>query len=42
VDVSDGYETIGVEVSEGTMTITLNRPEQLNAFNVAMLRMCGW
>jgi enoyl-CoA hydratase/carnithine racemase len=33
-----GYHTIEVDVSaEGVMTVTLNRPEVLNAFNNAML-----
>jgi enoyl-CoA hydratase/carnithine racemase len=32
------YETILVEKSEGIETITLNRPDRLNALNVQMLR----
>ena len=30
------FETIGYEVAEGVLTITLNRPERLNAFTEAM------
>ncbi len=32
------YQTILLDVSDGIATLTLNRPEQLNAFNVAMMR----
>ena len=30
------YETLGYELTEGVLTITLNRPERLNAFTVTM------
>ncbi len=33
-----GYETITVEVTDGIMTLTLNRPERMNAFTITMLR----
>ena len=32
------YETITTEVADGIMTLTLNRPEMLNAFNQTMLK----
>ncbi len=32
------YETLLTETAEGVMTVTLNRPEKLNAFNPAMSR----
>jgi enoyl-CoA hydratase/carnithine racemase len=32
------YETLLTELSDGVMTVTLNRPEMLNAFNPAMSR----
>ncbi len=35
-DMSGGYETIRYEVVDAILTITLDRPEQLNAFTVAM------
>ncbi|HEX6476384.1 MAG TPA: crotonase/enoyl-CoA hydratase family protein [Acidimicrobiales bacterium] len=33
-----GYEQIAYEVEDGILTITLDRPDQLNAFTVTMLR----
>ncbi len=35
--MGDGYRTIGYDVSDGVATITLDRPEHMNAFTV---RMC--
>lgn len=32
------YSTILLDVSDGICTLTLNRPDQLNAFNIPMLR----
>ena len=31
------YETLLVDVADGVMTITLNRPDKLNAFTAVML-----
>jgi enoyl-CoA hydratase/carnithine racemase len=31
------FQAIGYEVTEGIATLTLNRPENLNAFNVPMM-----
>ena len=33
-----GYEEISYEVDDGLLTITLDRPDQLNAFTVTMMR----
>jgi enoyl-CoA hydratase/carnithine racemase len=33
-----GYEEISYEVEDGLLTITLDRPDQLNAFTVTMMR----
>ena len=33
-----GYEQIAYEVEDGLLTITLDRPEHLNAFTATMLR----
>ena len=35
--VGDGYRTIGYDLSDGVATITLDRPDHMNAFTV---RMC--
>jgi enoyl-CoA hydratase/carnithine racemase len=34
----DGLETMSTELADGVLTLTLDRPERLNAFNVAMGR----
>ena len=31
------YETIETELSEGVLTLTLSRPDRLNAFNAQMM-----
>jgi enoyl-CoA hydratase/carnithine racemase len=33
-----GYETLGYRVDDGILTLTLDRPDQLNAFTVTMAR----
>ena len=32
------YQTLTTEVSDGIMTLTLNRPDRLNAFTVGMMQ----
>lgn len=32
------FETIAVDIDDGILTLTLNRPDRLNAFNKAMMR----
>src|SRR4051794_16212198 len=32
------YETVLLDVSDGVATLTLNRPEQMNAFTLKMMR----
>ena len=36
--VGDGYRTIGYDLSNGVATITLDRPDRLNAFTGTMMR----
>ena len=36
-DAPLSYETLAVEVEDGLLTLTLNRPERLNAVNAAMI-----
>ena len=33
-----GYNTILYDVEDGILTLTLNRPKQMNAFTVTMLQ----
>ena len=32
------YETLLADLQDGVFTLTLNRPERLNAFNAPMMR----
>lgn len=32
------FQTIAVDIDDGILTLTLNRPDQLNAFNKVMMR----
>ncbi len=36
--MADGFEQIAYEVNDGVATITLDRPDRLNAFTVRMAR----
>ena len=34
--MTDRYETLSYDVDDGILTLTLDRPDQLNAFTVTM------